>query len=78
MKDVNKSRTLDFDLELGSHDFVRPEMVLALPSFGRSVPAGEGVVFFGSLSKERSSPESKEGISKEREERALESEFARA
>ena len=72
---------------------MRPEIVLALPIFGRSsvlVAAGsldtglelvslasgrEG--FRASLLKERSSPESKEGISKAMEGGSLESGFAR-
>ena len=94
VKDANRSRTLALDLAPGSHAFVRPEMVLDLPSFGRSSvlvgaywvttvlgerfiesPRWEGLG--GSLSKERSRPDSKEGMSKEREERSLELEFAR-
>lgn len=91
MKDESKSRTLDADLELGSHDLVRSEIVLLLPSLGRllmmmsgSDAAGVAVACAGpswresvggSLSKERvvskSSPVSKDGISKDREERLL-------
>ena len=93
-KDASKSRTLVFDLALGSHDFVRSEIVLALPIFGRSSglvtdgevdpAAGEASAapsrrkgLGAALPKERSSPESKEGISKERVGKSLESGSAR-
>lgn len=91
------SRTLDADLELGSHDLVRSEIVLLLPSLGRllmvtSASAAAGVAVAcagsswreslgGSLSKERvvskSSPVSKDGMSKDRAERLFEPESDR-
>lgn len=39
MKDESRSRTLDADLELGSHDLVRSEIVLLLPSLARLLMA---------------------------------------